>query len=181
MLCQLCLYSVWTLIVGHWCILLFFHVSWTGSYNSAVFAKGSLFLNIGGTTLFEKYNGVFSSFTISRNIIWSMLTFGFPPAFSTSAVIRSDPGALLFLSKEIAFLSSYFNIKGSIQCHNRVFNLILKRKLKGNWRIKTKNIKCHAAKPTYPKRSYYVKRCNFEYECHHLAFAQLVFCIYQTS
>ena len=37
-----------------------------------------------------------------------MLTIGSPTAFKTSAVIRSDPGALLFFSKDMTFLTSSF-------------------------------------------------------------------------
>ena len=37
-----------------------------------------------------------------------MLTIGSPRACNTSAVIRSDPGALLFLSEDMAFLTSSF-------------------------------------------------------------------------
>ena len=36
-----------------------------------------------------------------------MLTIGSPPAFKTSAVIRSDPGALLFFSEDMAFLMAF--------------------------------------------------------------------------
>ena len=42
-----------------------------------------------------------------------MLTIGSPPAFKTSAVIRSDPGALLFFSEDMAFLTSSFVIVSS--------------------------------------------------------------------
>ena len=42
-----------------------------------------------------------------------MSTIGFPPAFNTSAVIRSDPVALLFLSEDMAFLTSSFLIMSS--------------------------------------------------------------------
>ena len=39
-----------------------------------------------------------------------MLTNGSPPAFNVSAVIRSDPGASLFLSEDMTFLTSSFII-----------------------------------------------------------------------
>ena len=46
-----------------------------------------------------------------------MLSTCSPPAFSTSAVIRSDPGALLFFRKEIRFLISSFGIiSSSVDC-----------------------------------------------------------------
>lgn len=48
-----------------------------------------------------------------------MLTIGSPSAFNTSATIMSDSGALLFLSEDMAFLTSFFvimsfSIDGSI-------------------------------------------------------------------
>ena len=42
-----------------------------------------------------------------------MSTSGSPPAFSTSAVITSDPGATLFFTQKIAFLISSFDIISS--------------------------------------------------------------------
>ena len=42
-----------------------------------------------------------------------MLTIGSPPAFKTSAVIRSDPGALLFFSEDMAFFICSFVIVSS--------------------------------------------------------------------
>ena len=42
-----------------------------------------------------------------------MLTIGSPPAFNISTVIRSDPGALLFLSEGMAFLTSSVVIMNS--------------------------------------------------------------------
>ena len=42
-----------------------------------------------------------------------MLTIGSPLAFKTSTVIRSDPGALLFFSKDMAFFTSSFVIVSS--------------------------------------------------------------------
>ena len=124
---QLCLYSVWTHNVGHWCILLFFSgilfnrilLSTLPGMDRSDIALQFLgrhllpFFNNGITSIFEKYNGVFSSFTILRNIKWSMLIIGSLPDFSTCAVIRSDPGALLFFSKEIAFLISSLDIISS--------------------------------------------------------------------
>ena len=39
-----------------------------------------------------------------------MLTIGSPSAFNTSATVMSDSGALLFLSEDMAFLTSFFVI-----------------------------------------------------------------------
>ena len=42
-----------------------------------------------------------------------MLTIGSPPAFDTSAKIMFDPGVLLCLSEDMAFLTSWFVIMSS--------------------------------------------------------------------
>ena len=42
-----------------------------------------------------------------------MLTNGSLPAFNISAMVRSDPGASLFLSEDMTFLTSSFIIMSS--------------------------------------------------------------------
>ena len=60
------------------------------------------------------------------------------------------------------------------------FQFKFKTKVKRKVKEKRKISNVMSLNPPIQK-GHYVMRCNFEYECHPLAFAQLVFCIYQTS
>ena len=56
---------------------------------------------------------MFSSFRIFEENRWRVLTIGSPPTFDTSAKIMFDPGVLLCLSEDMAFLTSWFVIMSS--------------------------------------------------------------------